>query len=70
MRAILYTLVFVPGWALAQGNLERWRDPKPDLPDLSVRFIERLPRFPGTEVRYGKVDEPNGNRGDGLPAPI
>lgn len=43
---------------------------KPDLPDLSVRFIERTPRFPGTHVEYLVVNEPSGNRGDGLPVRV
>lgn len=49
---------------------ERWRDPMPDLPDISVRFIERLPRFPGTKVIYRRIDEPGGLRGDGLPVRV
>ncbi|HEY3284036.1 MAG TPA: hypothetical protein VGN26_17340 [Armatimonadota bacterium] len=53
------------------GDPGRWKDPKPDLPDLSVRFIERLPRYPGTKVIYRRVDEgPRGSKGDGLPARV
>ena len=47
---------------------DRWKDPKPDLPDLSVAFIERTPRYPGNEVKYRPIDEtPDGPKGDGLP---
>ncbi len=56
--------------AQAQVLTDRWRDPKPDLPDLSVRFIERLPRYEGTRLKYRPIDEPNGNKGDGLPVTI
>lgn len=73
MKAILVPLfgLFLLAGADAQGRPDRWRDPKPDLPDISVRFIERLPRFPGTQVRYRVIDEgPSGNKGDGLPAEI
>ncbi|MBW3623979.1 MAG: hypothetical protein KY468_11280 [Armatimonadetes bacterium] len=52
------------------GNPDRWKAPMPDLPDLSVRFIERLPRYPGTKVAYRPIDEPGGNKGDGLPARV
>lgn len=56
--------------AALADNPDRWRDPKPDLPDLSVGYIERLPRYPGTKVAYRKTDEPGGSKGDGLPARI
>lgn len=68
MRTLLATSALLLLAAGAEANRpERWRDPKPDLPDLSVRFIERLPRYPGTRVIYRQIDEPDGNKGDGLP---
>ena len=45
---------------------DRWKTPKPALPDLSVTFIERLPRYPGSKMEYRRIDEgPNGLKGDG-----
>jgi len=59
-----------PATALADRP-DRWKDPKPNLPDISVRFIERIPRFPGTRMAYRRIDEkPDGIRGDGLPARV
>jgi hypothetical protein len=50
------------------ADADRWKDPKPGLPDLSVAFIERTPRYPGNEVRYRPIDQtPDGPKGDGLP---
>lgn len=69
LQLILGVLVLA-ATGVAQGRVDRWKDPKPDLPDISVRFIERLPRFTGTQVEYPRVDEPNGNKGDGLPVVI
>jgi hypothetical protein len=52
-------------------NPDRWKDPKPNLSDLSVAYIERLPRYPGTKVEFRPIDEGlAGNKGDGLPVKI
>lgn len=63
---LLPALIVTPS---ARGdNPNRWRDPKPGLPDLSVGYIERLPRYSGSKMVYRQIDEPVGNKGDGLPA--
>lgn len=50
-------------------DADRWKTPKPALPDLSVTYIERLPRYPGSKMEYRRIDEgPDGVKGDGLPA--
>lgn len=50
------------------GDPERWKTPKPSKPDLSVAYIERTPKYPGTTQVYRHIDwGPNGPQGDGLP---
>ncbi|MCC6728509.1 MAG: hypothetical protein IT208_04135 [Chthonomonadales bacterium] len=68
-RALPLVLLAAAACALAD-RADRWRDPKPAAPDLSVRFIERTPRYPGLKLEYRRIDEPNGNKGDGLPARV
>jgi len=64
--AALLTLAF----SAHAADPERWKDPKPNLPDLSVRFIQREPRFKGTKVDWINLDEPNGNKGNPASSPI
>jgi hypothetical protein len=45
---------------------ENWNAPKPQKPDLSVTYIERLPRYPGILCRYQSVDDPEHGQGDQL----
>lgn len=63
-------LTLASSQVFGQGDQQRQFDPKPDLPDLCVRFIERTPRYTGTQVEYRKIDEPDGNKGDGLPVKL
>ncbi len=49
---------------------EKWQAPKPNKPDLSVIYIERLPRYPGLACRYTSVNTPEAGRGDALPPTI
>jgi hypothetical protein len=68
---ILYVFSLTCGPAAFGDSPDRWKDPKPNLPDLSVAYIERLPRYPGTKVEYPTIDEgPSGNKGDGLPVKV
>jgi len=47
---------------------DEWKIPRPDKVDLSVTFIERLPRYPGTSYSYEHVDkDPELGTGDLLP---
>ncbi len=40
------------------------KTPKPNLPDLTVTFIERNPKYPGTKVEYFDFNEgPDGSQG-------
>lgn len=55
-----------PGYAMI-GKDARWNEPRPDLPDLSVQFITRLPRFPGLKPRYTEIDDPVLGRGPTAP---
>ncbi|MCH8805565.1 MAG: hypothetical protein IH986_05705 [Planctomycetes bacterium] len=50
------------------GKDARWREPRPDLPDLSVQFISRTPRFPGIQPDY--VDIENDIDGEGPTGPV
>jgi hypothetical protein len=70
-NALAGVLAFAVLSAAHAADPDRWKNPKPDLPDLSVAFIERTPRFPGTQVEYRQIDEaPDGPKGDGLPVRI
>ena len=40
------------------GKDARWHEPRSNLPDLSVQYISRLPRFPGMKVTYTDLDDP------------
>lgn len=48
---------------------EKWDAPKPQKTDLSVIYIERLPRYPGTYCRYNVVDHDEHGRGDEFAGP-
>lgn len=50
------------------GKDRRWNEPPPELPDLSVQFISRTPRFPGFRPTYTQID--NDIDGEGPTGPI
>jgi hypothetical protein len=69
--ASAFALMAVIGSAAVAAPLPDFHTPKPNLPDLSVVYIERNPKFPGTIIEWHHVDEgPNGNKGDAANSPI
>lgn len=52
------------------GKDKLWNAPRPDLPDLSVQFIARTPRYPGYEVKYTNIDDPTAGVGESNPITI
>jgi len=59
---VLAGLAFTACPSLAEEHLmigkdARWNEPRPDLPDLSVQFISRSPRFPGLQPVYTDIKD-------------
>ncbi len=52
------------------GKDKQWNEPRPGLPDLSVQYISRLPRFPGLEPKYVDIDDPVHGQGPTGPVTI
>ncbi|MCH7872295.1 MAG: hypothetical protein IID33_11405, partial [Planctomycetes bacterium] len=50
------------------GKDKRWNEPPPELPDLSVQFISRTPRYLGLKPEYTEIE--NDIDGEGPTAPI
>ena len=47
---------------------DEWKIPQPNKPDLTVTFIERLPRYPGYRCTYKEIEnDPELGTGDLLP---
>ncbi len=70
---VLLTLLLTISTAVSalSAPLPDFRAPKPDLPDLSVIYIERNPKYPGTKIEWQEVDEgPEGNKGNPASSPV
>jgi hypothetical protein len=52
------------------GKDKLWNAPRPDLPDLSVQFISRAPRYPGLRAQYVKIDDAVHGQGETGPVTI
>ena len=65
VAALAAALTAGAAWAMLPDD--NWNAPKPNKPDLSVLYIERLPRYPGLAARYTSVDTPEAGSGDALP---
>ncbi|MHC4946040.1 MAG: CARDB domain-containing protein, partial [Planctomycetota bacterium] len=46
------------------GKDKLWNAPRPEKADLSVQFISRLPRFPGLDPLYEKIDDERHGQGE------
>jgi len=58
----LYGFLPQPGYAdqpeyVMIGKDKLWNSPQPDLPDLSVQFISRTPRYPGLQPEYRDIKD-------------
>lgn len=62
--AVAAAAVCVASAAFGMLPDEKWNAPKPEKTDLSVIYIERLPRYPGIACRYDSIDDPEHGRGD------
>ena len=59
-----------PPDAVQIGKDKLWQAPRPDLPDLSVQFISRTPRYPGLAPEYVNIDDPVHGQGPTGPVTI
>jgi hypothetical protein len=67
----LAAALVVQGGASLAAPLPDFHALKPQLPDLSVVYIERNPKFPGIQIKWLEVDEgPNGNKGNPANSPV
>jgi hypothetical protein len=52
------------------GKDKLWDAPRPDLPDLSVQYISRTPRYPGIKPKYVEIDDPTYGQGPTGPVEV
>lgn len=64
----LLTVLFTTSLVTASYLSESWKEPRPNKPDLTVTFIERLPRYRGVKYTYEHIEnDPELGTGDLLP---
>jgi hypothetical protein len=63
--SVVVLLALIGASGVLSTPLPDFRAPKPNLPDLSVTYIERNPQYEGTQIKWDEIDEgPNGSKGN------